>query len=279
MSIPIGTVKKRQSEDRQWQPSGGTWDSNKHQRGSSWHTSNAWSDDSNWSRDEWQDTKQWSGLNDMWDAPEESGGSSRASWGVRGISDGDKADIIQWQECSKVGSPLPGTCIVPVKTPFEGHLQRRAVEAGLISPEDAFTKADLLRICEEKGTPIGLVIDLVNTDKYYKGFSERDDGIEYRKVPIPGRQVPSIKDVKLVLGIIDEYMKRRSPDRYVAVHCTHGVNRTGFLTSAYMLVRTPEGRKMSSQEAVTAFEAARGVTMDKAYLVDALKDIVAARPK
>mmetsp|Transcript_48490 Transcript_48490/g.75535 ORF Transcript_48490/g.75535 Transcript_48490/m.75535 type:complete len:253 (-) Transcript_48490:4-762(-) len=200
--------------------------------------------------------------------------SSCSSW----ISEQDKADIIQWQECSKVGSPLPGTSIVPVKTPFEGSLQEKAVEAGLISEEDAFTKADLLEICEANGHPIGAVIDLVNTQKYYKGFTFEEDGIEYHKVPIPGRTVPAITDVKKIFGIIDEFAKR-CPGYYVAIHCTHGVNRTGFFCAAYLLTRTAEGRKMSSVQAIQAFQEARGTPMDKVYLMDALRDIVASRPK
>merc|ERR1719491_2166483 len=134
-------------------------------------------------------------------------------------------------------------------------------------------------MCKENGTPIGLVIDLVNTTKYYKGFRE-DEGVEYQKVAIPGRTVPSIQDVKRVFGIIEDYKKRRpNPKLHVAMHCTHGVNRTGFFATAYMLTRTPAGREMTSKQAVAVFEKARRVQMDKEYLIDALKDIVASRPK
>lgn len=240
-------------------------------------------DDGSWGDDGWGD-ENWTGM--AWTASPRNGyGGSSPSSRSGGTSPGsrswineqDTADIIQWQECTKVGTPLPGTSIIPVKTPFEGALQEKAMAAGLITEEDAFTKADLLEMCEENGYPVGAVIDLVNTTKYYKGFSD-EEGIEYHKVPIPGRTVPSIKDVKTIFGIIDEYVKR-NPDYYVAIHCTHGVNRTGFFCAAYMLTRTPQGRKMSSQQAVAAFEKARGTPMDKVYLVDTLKDIVAARPK
>ena len=53
--------------------------------------------------------------------------------------------------------------------------------------------------------------------------------------------VPSPELVMSVLDVIDEYLARRpSPDLHVALHCTHGVNRTGFFACAYLLLRTQD---------------------------------------
>jgi len=190
-------------------------------------------------------------------------GGRKWRWGV-GTS--DREDIQQWCQCSRVGCNVPGTPIVPCKTPFEGPLADRAYEAGLMLDEDWFGKEDLLSHCSKQGTPVGFVVDLVNTDKYYAGFSEAVDGVEYQKVRIAGRTVPEWSLVEEVFDAIDHFVARR-PGEFVAVHCTHGVNRTGFLVCAYLMTR---GHLRQREKAVAAFEKARGSRIDKEYLLEAL---------
>uniref|UniRef100_A0A7S1RG26 Tyrosine specific protein phosphatases domain-containing protein n=1 Tax=Alexandrium catenella TaxID=2925 RepID=A0A7S1RG26_ALECA len=184
------------------------------------------------------------------------------------ISPQDLADIKQWQEASPVGSNVPGTHIVPCKTPFEGPLADKAYAAGLIADEDWFGKDDLVKTSIDQGTPIGLVVDLVNTTKYYTGF-DKSAGIEYKKVRIPGRSVPERSVMEEVFDMIDDFVARK-PDKYVAVHCTHGINRTGFLVSAYLMTRA---HLPKCGGAVAAFEKARGSKMDKQYLLEALMEL------
>jgi len=184
----------------------------------------------------------------------------------RGLGTSDREDIQQWCHCSRVGCNVPGTPIVPCKTPFEGPLADRAYEAGLMIDKDWFGKEDLLSHCSKQGTPVGFVVDLVNTDKYYAGFSEAVDGVEYQKVRIAGRTVPEWSLVEEVFDAIDHFVARR-PGEFVAVHCTHGVNRTGFLVCAYLMTR---GHLRQRAKAVAAFEKARGSRIDKEYLLEAL---------
>lgn len=198
-------------------------------------------------------------------------GWAQQPWGVNEIGQQDKDDIQQWRECTPIGSNVPRTSIVPCKTPFEGSLADRAYAGGLIEDSDWFGREDLIRLCEEQGTPIGLVIDLVNTNKYYAGFHDGLHGVEYHKVRIPGRQVPERAVLESVFDLIDEFVARR-PEEYVAIHCTHGINRTGFLVAVYLMTRAdvPTARK-----AVTAFEKARGTKIDKDYLLKALLQLEA----
>jgi len=181
------------------------------------------------------------------------------------ISQQDRADIKYWVECTRVGKVIPGTQIIPCKTPFEGDLADKAYEAGLIADKDWFGKDDLLNLCWERGQSIGLVIDLVYTSKYYTGFDDNPD-IEYQKIKMPGHEVPPRTLVEKIFDIIDDFTARK-PDEYIAVHCTHGLNRTGFVVAAYLMTRAniPKCRK-----AVAAFEKARGRKMDKIYLLEAL---------
>lgn len=190
-------------------------------------------------------------------------GGRKWRWGV-GTS--DRSDIQHWCRCSRVGCNVPGTPIVPCKTPFEGPLADRAYEAGLVLDKDWFGKEELLSHCSKQGTPVGFVVDLVNTDKYYAGFSEVSDGVEYQKVQIAGRTVPEWSLVEKVFDDIDHFVARR-PGEFVAVHCTHGINRTGFLVCAYLMTR---GHLRQRANAVAAFEKARGHRIDKEYLLEAL---------
>mmetsp|Transcript_108515 Transcript_108515/g.231734 ORF Transcript_108515/g.231734 Transcript_108515/m.231734 type:complete len:280 (+) Transcript_108515:68-907(+) len=203
-----------------------------------------------------------------WDSPSHasaSSGWSSGAWDYDAIRAGDRADIEQWQGCTPLGSCVRGTRIVPCKTPFEGELANRAHAKGLIQDDDWFGKKELIELCEAQSTPIGLVIDMVNTEKYYSGFTQAD-GIEYRKVRIPGRTIPERTVIEEVFDLIDDFLSRR-PGEYVAVHCTHGINRTGFLVAAYLMTRA---KVPGCQKAVARFEKARGHKMDKEYLLEAL---------
>lgn len=116
-----------------------------------------------------------------------------------------------------------------------------------------------------QGAPVGLVIDLVHTSKYYEGFRE-DDGVEYQKLPIRGHAVPPQWLLEEGFGWIDDFLARR-PSEYVVVHCTHGVNRTGFFIAAYLLMR---GHVSYAADAIGAFQEARGEKIDKGNLIRAL---------
>lgn len=191
-------------------------------------------------------------------------------WGEgRGLSGRDRSDLQEWLQCSNVGARVPGTHIVPCKTPLEGWMADCAYDSGLLQDDMWFGKEDLLQHCRDIGAPVGLVIDLVNTTKYYSGFDESEDGVEYKKVSIPGRVIPERQSVEEIFDFIDEFLSRR-PDMFVAIHCTHGVNRTGFVVAAYLMTR---GDQPEHGKAVKAFEKARGHKMNKDYLIQALKQL------
>ena len=53
----------------------------------------------------------------------------------------------------------------------------------------------------------------------------------------------------------------------IGIHCTHGVNRTGYIAVSCMV----EMRKMGVEEAIKEFEDKRGHIIDKDYLRNDLK--------
>lgn len=207
----------------------------------------------------WQDeSASWEGI-----------GSDAASWSGGALNPGDIADIKQWVGCTRVGKRIPGTRIVPVKCPFEGALADKAYSSGLLKDTDWFGKSDLLKVCKKQGTPIGFILDLSNTTKYFPGWSPGESGIEYHKKRIPGRTVPERAIMEQCCNMIDEFLQR-NPDKHAAIHCTHGLNRTGFLIAYYLMTRADVKR---CYKAVKRFETARGTQMDKEYLIEALMDL------
>ncbi|KAF4316330.1 hypothetical protein BBO99_00006842 [Phytophthora kernoviae] len=99
-----------------------------------------------------------------------------------------------------------------------------------------------------------LLIDLTNTLKYYNGEKEfEDSGVEYVKLKIEGfRGPPATKDVEKFMEIVDGFFAKES-EGTIAVHCTHGLNRTGYLIVNYMVER----QGLSVTEALAAFALAR----------------------
>lgn len=56
--------------------------------------------------------------------------------------------------------------------------------------------------------------------------------------------------------------QRVEEEALVAVHCTHGVNRTGFIVCRWLM----EAKGWDKADAINAFQAARGHTMSKVRL-------------
>jgi hypothetical protein len=79
------------------------------------------------------------------------------------------------------------------------------------------------------------VINLSATAKYYStnplgGYAPYD--VEFHHISLRGHTVPSQTDTDNFLIIADDAIARR---RVVIVHCTHGLNRTGFMVCRWLM--------------------------------------------
>uniref|UniRef100_A0A915CSP3 Tyrosine specific protein phosphatases domain-containing protein n=1 Tax=Ditylenchus dipsaci TaxID=166011 RepID=A0A915CSP3_9BILA len=84
---------------------------------------------------------------------------------------------------------------------------------------------------------IGMVVDLTKSYRFYDKEEIVVHGCIYKKIPIEGHgQSPT-----------------KNPNDIIAVHCTHGFNRTGFLIIAYLVEECGYALDMAVQE----FSAAR----------------------
>ena len=119
-----------------------------------------------------------------------------------------------------------------------------------------------------------LVIDLTNTDRYYNGKCDlnRDQdpshNVEYAKIFTPGHQVPDNNTVSKFFSVVDHFLHNNN-NGLIGVHCTHGVNRTGYMICRYLVQRL----KWDPEQALKVFADCRGHPIERQNYV---KDVRAA---
>ena len=81
-----------------------------------------------------------------------------------------------------------------------------------------------------------MIVDLTFTTKYYNPKYFVDQDIEYQKVFVPGKQVPNSKCVEQFFKVVDKFLEENEEnEKLIGVHCTHGLNRTGYMICRYMI--------------------------------------------
>ncbi|VDL68196.1 unnamed protein product [Nippostrongylus brasiliensis] len=120
----------------------------------------------------------------------------------------------------------------------------------------------------ERGLRLGMVVDLTDTDRYYDKAEIEGMCIQYRKINCPGRGfVDRTECVAEFNKAIQDYIDRSDDEEaLIGVHCTNGVNRSGYLICRFLIERLG----WSSHEALDAFERARGYPIEKGSYVQAL---------
>ena len=161
----------------------------------------------------------------------------------------------RWLDYSKMGEVVDGTRFLPIKVP----LRRRPYNRYLAS-ESQFTPDDVLQFCEERNLSVGLVIDLTNTEKYYSPVDFTRNDIKYEKIRFPGHEFPSSQIVVQFNQIVNNFLyENMNNNKIILIHCTHGVNRTGFMICQYLIKQ----ENKSPTEAILAFNRARGHSIER----------------
>lgn len=151
----------------------------------------------------------------------------------------------RWEDYSTIGSIVPGTRFVAFKVPLKPSLLS-AVPEGV---DNKWGLADLMNSCPD----LGLVLDLTFTYRYYNGGELASLGVEYKKIMTAGHEIPSSKVIADFYSTVDAFLAK-DDSRTIGVHCTHGLNRTGYLICRYMVERLG----FEPDEAISAFDSARG---------------------
>ncbi|XP_061391823.1 RNA/RNP complex-1-interacting phosphatase [Musca vetustissima] len=129
----------------------------------------------------------------------------------------------RWLDYKAVGDRIEGTRFIAFKVPLKPQL----TEA-----ENRFDGKMLL----EQVPNLGIIIDLTNTNRYYNPKVFEDEGVQHQKLMIPGHVTPPQRLINKFKDYVKEFLQNNPDnDKLIGVHCTHGVNRTGFLICNYMV--------------------------------------------
>ena len=121
------------------------------------------------------------------------------------------------------------TIFPAMKTPLDERYNDQ------IPIEYRFTPDMLITTMKGYKVKIGLWIDLTNTGRFYNKRKIEEEGIQYIKLKCRGHgEAPSEDQVKTFVSICKKFIEQK-PLEIIAVHCTHGFNRTGFLIVSYLV--------------------------------------------
>lgn len=159
-----------------------------------------------------------------------------------------------WHQCSRFGNPVPGTFLVALKTPIDA---------------EGYTLHDFLDAQAGRGIVVRHVVNLsCSHQAYYDGRNV--PGVTYIDLDVRSKRAPSPDDVAAFLA----YVQSRPAGQWIAVHCAHGVHRTGFLLAAYLC----ETQGMQADAAIDVVDRARTAgdpahprLRDRPDLVEALR--------
>ncbi|KAG8225775.1 hypothetical protein J437_LFUL005734 [Ladona fulva] len=178
---------------------------------------------------------------------------------------GSKAIPERWQEYTKVGRPIPGTRIVCFKVPLKKEICRSLPFNQRFTPD---------MLMEALPDLVG-VIDCTNTPRYYNNQELIQNGIQHEKIQCPGHVVPPPRVVQRFKSVMNDLWKvAESLGKYVGVHCTHGVNRSGYLICRYLI----ECRGFHPEEAIKLFRESRGHPIERGNYLKSLRSLTPNGP-
>ncbi|XP_058982231.1 RNA/RNP complex-1-interacting phosphatase isoform X2 [Musca domestica] len=163
----------------------------------------------------------------------------------------------RWLDYTAVGDRIEGTRFIAFKVPLKPQLT------------DADNRFDG-KILLEKVPNLGIIIDLTNTNRYYDPRCFENEGVRHQKLMIPGHVTPPQRLVDKFKEYVKEFLQNNPDnDKLIGVHCTHGVNRTGFLICNYMVSEM----SIAPNDAIEKFAKARGHKIERHNYLDALQRI------
>ncbi|XP_040575651.1 uncharacterized protein [Lepeophtheirus salmonis] len=142
----------------------------------------------------------------------------------------------RWEVYNNHGERIPGTPFIAFKTPLSERFFKNGWENYYYYEkgwaDDAYYDKWTPAILEGTIPQLGSVIDLTATHKYYRPYELKY--ATHFKIKVPGRVIPPEDIVEKFFDIVDE-VRESKPDKLIGVHCTHGVNRTGYFLCRYLI--------------------------------------------
>ncbi|XP_074108681.1 uncharacterized protein LOC141533603 isoform X2 [Cotesia typhae] len=161
----------------------------------------------------------------------------------------------RWLDYKPCGVVIKGTRIVAFKVPLADTISRYLPEHQQFTPEVLLKALPNLKY----------IIDLTNTTRYYDKQEFLKLGLMYKKVPVEGKRVPIQREILRFFRAMEEFTNDVKDDELIGVHCTHGLNRTGYLVCRFLI----QQQGWDITEAIKAFEDARGYSIEREnYVLD-----------
>ena len=172
-----------------------------------------------------------------------------------------------WEKYSRYGSRIPNTPFVAFKVPLSENLQGRYNREYLprATTDQALEHRWTLDTLGKTFPDLGLVIDLTATDRYYNPRSMK---ARHVKIKTQGHVVPDQNVIKLFFDEVDKALDL-DEDTLIGVHCTHGINRTGYLICRYLI----EKLNWDPEKAIREFGRCRGHAIERANYLQSLKSL------
>ncbi|XP_053950889.1 mRNA-capping enzyme isoform X1 [Anastrepha ludens] len=137
----------------------------------------------------------------------------------------------RWLHCPRKSEKVIAERFLAFKTPLSSAFDSQMSIECMFHPEMIFD------YCKSIKLKLGLWIDLTNTKRFYDRQVVESRDAQYVKLQCRGHgETPSPEQTQSFIEIVDNFINER-PFDIVAVHCTHGFNRTGFLISSYLVER------------------------------------------
>ncbi|KAM4631093.1 RNA/RNP complex-1-interacting phosphatase-like [Polymixia lowei] len=165
----------------------------------------------------------------------------------------------RWLDYRAVGKRIPGTRFIAFKVPLKQSLNCRVPES------DTFGPWELLDALKKDNQDLGLIIDLTFTSRYYNQV-DLPMSWSFVKILTEGHRVPGNATILSFKRAVRKFLwDNPDNDKLIGVHCTHGLNRTGYLVCRYLI----DVDMMDPKKAIELFNSSRGHHIEREnYLQD-----------
>uniref|UniRef100_A0AC34Q967 Tyrosine specific protein phosphatases domain-containing protein n=1 Tax=Panagrolaimus sp. JU765 TaxID=591449 RepID=A0AC34Q967_9BILA len=136
----------------------------------------------------------------------------------------------RWLKYPTIGTIIPDSKFIAFKTPLDKAFFHR-------KSDTPFQLNDVVDAVRAAGKKLVMVVDLTNTDRYYDCKGWKEFGVDYVKIKCPGHTVHKSNAHTTFNDIVEKVLKNSSSDEVIGVHCTHGLNRTGYLICQYLMLK------------------------------------------
>ncbi|XP_040575652.1 RNA/RNP complex-1-interacting phosphatase isoform X5 [Lepeophtheirus salmonis] len=174
----------------------------------------------------------------------------------------------RWEVYNNHGERIPGTPFIAFKTPLSERFFKNGWENYYYYEkgwaDDAYYDKWTPAILEGTIPQLGSVIDLTATHKYYRPYELKY--ATHFKIKVPGRVIPPEDIVEKFFDIVDE-VRESKPDKLIGVHCTHGVNRTGYFLCRYLI----DKMDWSAEKAISEVGQSRGYEIERDCFLNGLR--------